>query len=485
MEKCGEWKIINESIINKLKEIVGKDRVIRTTSILIQNGNPDIIVKTTEKSQIIKIIKLALENNIPIVPKSSEIDYYDGAKPENGGILLDMSKMKNILNIREGSDRCVTIEPGVTFEELQTFLNEKGFKCMVPLGLPSQASVLSSYLERIPLLSGPIVILSEGSQCIMDLEVIRGDGSILHTGSAATVPTRAGISPNGPIGPDWTRIFTAAQGTMGIVTEMSLKFKHVPDFQKILLKPYEDLEKILTDIMSIKRIDIGKECLGISNLNMAAILSETKKEFIHLRKKIPEWTLVLNVTGWDQEEIDILEEDLNDLNIKFSNGAYKRITDKPNIEELLLEEFNLPNKLIAHRGYKGNCQIIPFYAKKSTILEFDEEIQDIAKTFGYEIKDLYGYLMPIEQARIFYFEYTLYSEPTDVKNSNSVNFLFEEISEFIIRKGGIIDRPYGIWRKMIYSKMPNYLKILKEAKRILDPKNIFNPGKIFMEEIGS
>ncbi len=425
------------------------------------------------------MIKLSIKNNIPLVPKSSRVDYYDGAIVENGGLLLDMTNMKKIISIREGSSRNVTIQPGVTYEELQKYLNEKGYKCMVPLGLPGQASVLSSYLERIPLLYAPMVILFEGSQCIMDLEVIRGDGTILHTGSAATVPGRPGISPNGPIGPDWTRVFTAAQGTMGISTEVTIKFKHIPNHQRILLKPYEDLEILLTDMTKIKRMDIGKECLGISNLNMAAILAKDKEHLLALRMKLPKWTLVLNITGFDEEEVNILEEDLKDLNVLFTNDDLKTLIDVPNIEEILLEEFNLPSKLVSHREYKENCQIVPFYSRKSRVLEFEKEIIEKATKAGYDVKDLHGYLMPVEQARIFYIEYTLYSDSNDAE---SVNILFEEISEHVINKGGIIDKPYGVWKKMIYSKIPEYMKLLKEVKKILDPHDIFNPGKIIPKE---
>ena len=448
----------------------------------MENGNPDLIVMASEKSQIIKLVKLANKKGISMIPKSSKIDYYDGSKPEFGGILLDMSDMKEIIKIYTGSSRCVTIEPGVTFEELQKQLNKKGFKCMVPLGLPCQASVTSSYLERVPLLSGPMILLSEGSQCIMDMEVVRGDGTTLHTGAGETVPTRPGISPNGPVGPDWTRTFTAAQGTMGIITEMTIKFKHIPDYQKILLKPYNNLESLLTDMTKVKRIEVGKECLGISNLNMASILAQNKEQIINLRKTLPKWTLVLNLTGWENEEIQILEQDLDDLNIKFSTGAFKTMTGIQDIEKIFLDEFNLPNKMIKFRGYKDNCLVIPFYARKSRIIEFNKEISKMVTKSGYAINDLYGYLMPIEQARIFYFEYTLYSSKKDIKNSNIIQNLFAEISEYIINQGGIIDRPYGIWSEMIYSKMPRYLELLKEAKQILDPNNIFNPGKILQLE---
>ncbi len=461
-------KIIAEGNLKEIKEIFGIDNIIDDGVSLTEYGNPDIIVKPKDKAQIIELVKLAIKDSIPIIPKSSKIDYYDGAIPVKGGVLLDLSDMKNILNIRDGSDRNVTIQPGVTYEELQNYLNKKGYKCMVPLGLPSTASVLSSYLERVPLLSAPMVILSEGSQCIMDLEVIRGDGTILHTGSASTVPGRPGISPNGPIGPDWTRVFTAAQGTMGIVTEMNLKFKHIPKHQRILLFAYDDLEIMLEDMVKIKRMDIGKECLGISNLNFASILTGGEDGIDQLRRNLPKWIMVLNITGFDEKELDLWVEDLRELNIEFANDDIKSSVINFNIEDILLKEFNLPNRLVAHRKYKDNCQIIPFYARKSRILEFDNEIVKKATTTGYDVRDLYGYVMPVEQARVFYIEYTVYGS----------NDLFEDISEYIINKGGIIDRPYGIWRDMIYSKIPDYMKILKHVKNILDPHNIFNPGKI-------
>ncbi len=471
--------MIGNEIKKEITDIFGQENIIDDISVLKENGNPDLIVEAKAKSQIIDLVKLAIKNRIPIIPRSSKIDYYDGAIPLHGGVLLDMSNMKKILNIRATSSRNVTIQPGVTYEELQKYLNEKGYKCMVPLGLPSQASVVSSYLERVPLLSAPLVLLFEGSQCIMDLEVIRGDASILHTGSASTVPTRPGISPNGPIGPDWTRVFTAAQGTMGIVTEMTLKFKHIPKHQKILLKSYQDLGKMLDDMVKIKRMDIGKECLGISNINFATIVAEDKVKIDELKGRLPQWTLVLNLTGYDEEEVKILELDLKDLNIQFSNNEIKDLIKVPNLEDILIKEFNLPNKLVSHRNYKEHCQILPFYARKSKILIYDNFIKMKADKSSYNINDLCGYVMPVEQARMFYIEYTFHS---DSSNNDKVNKLFEELSDYIISSGGIIDRPYGIWREMIYSKIPHYMKLLKQVKNILDPHNIFNPGKIIPME---
>ncbi|MHC1590487.1 MAG: FAD-binding oxidoreductase, partial [Candidatus Helarchaeales archaeon] len=303
------------SILEELKKVVGPERVITDAGELINAGGPDYIVKANSIEEIQGILKIANDYVIPIIPRSSNIDYYGASKPEMGGILLDLRGMNKIKKIVGGCDRYATVEPGVTFAQLQEKLLEQGYKCMVPLGLPASASVLSAYLERTPLLSGPMIILSEGSQCIFDMKVVLADGSTLHTGSGEVIPEKLNIAHFGPAGPDWGRVFTGAQGTMGIVSEMSIKIKHVPPIQKILLKPYDDLTELLDDFMRIKRLEIGKECLGISALNMACLIAENKLEIDDILPDLPPWTLVLNITGWEEEEIQIYEAELQDLNI--------------------------------------------------------------------------------------------------------------------------------------------------------------------------
>ncbi len=473
---------LDEEIKNKIKSALGAQNVIDSPAHLIEHGNPDIIVNVSSVSEIRTILKIANDFKIPVVPKSSSFDYSDGAIPEHGGILLNMTSMKKIKNLIEGTDRNVTVEPGVTFEELQSYLNEKGYQCMVPLGLPSQASVLTAYIERTPLLSGPMILLSEGSQCIMDMLVMRADGTTLHTGSGEIVPQRPGICHFGPVGPDWGRVFTGAQGTMGIVAELTLKFKHVPTLRKVLLKPYDDLEELLIDARHVKSLEIGRECLGISNFNMAAILANDKKQFESLRKILPPWTLLLSISGWEDEELAVHEADLEDIGIHFSTGTYKINTNTPNIEEILLSELNLPNRLMNFRRFRKSCRVLPYYARFETILRFTEEMLNFAAHYAYPKDELFGYFLPIEQARIGYMEYTFYSDDAEPEMANVVNEFFLEASEWIITNGGIIDRLHGPWRQMILSRTPNYVKWLKTVKKMLDPNNILNPGKLWPEE---
>ncbi|NHI93402.1 MAG: FAD-binding oxidoreductase [Candidatus Lokiarchaeota archaeon] len=461
-----------------LEGIVGTENVITDISELLIYGNPDCIVKVSSIEQIQQVLEVANEQDIGIIPKSSRINLTQGTTTEQGGIILDMSNMNKIINIVGGSDRYATIEPGVTFYQLQEALKKEGLRCMVPLGVPSSASIISTYLERYPLLSGPMVILSEGWQVIFDMLVILADGSTLHTGSGEVIPDKLSIAHFGPAGPDWSRVFTGAQGTMGIVAEMSIKLKHNPPLQKILLKSVANYEELVDLFMNIKRIEIGKECLAISSLNLAAMLAENLEDLLDLNEKLPPWTLVLNLTGWEEEEILVFEEELDELGIKFNTGVYPVITEMSNIEEILKQELLIPDKLMNYRKYKINCTLISYYANLDVINDIIDSVIAIARDYGYPEEDLFGYTMPIEQARLIYSEFTLYHDDSELDLKRTNDELLLKISEEILNFGGIIDRPNGSLASIIYSRIPQYHEYLEMVKNMLDPNNILNPGKL-------
>jgi len=473
--------MVYDSLVkDQLVKVLREENVITEIAELLQYGNPDCIIKVSNQDQIKSVLKIANEFDIGIIPKSSKINFTEGTKTEEGGMILDMSSMKKIIKIQGGSDRYAIIEPGVTFKELQEQLLKEGLVCMAPIGVPSSSSVLSTYLERYPLLSGPIVILSEGSQVIFDMLVILADGSTVHTGSGEVIPSKPSIAHFGPAGPDWSRVFTGAQGTMGIVAEMTVKIKHEAPLQKILLKSVDDFDELIDLFIGIKRIEIGRECLAISNLNMASILAENLTEMMELSQKLPSWTLVLGLSGWEDKEIAVFEDELEDIGVKFNTGAYEVITDIENIEAIFKKEFKTPNKLLNYRKYKTNCNVIPFYSNNDVISDIKEVVTKTANDVGYPIEDLFGFMMPIEQARLIYCEVVLHHDDSEIELKKINSELYVKLCEEIINLGGIIDRPYGILADMIYSRTPKYHEYLMIVKNMLDPNGILNPGKLLL-----
>ncbi len=478
---------MNGEVLNKLIEIVGADKVsidpfelsIHSRDFNNFGTNPDYLVTCHTKEEIKQVLQLANDYVIPITPKSSAIDYYGAAIPSFGGILLNLQEMKKIKEIDTSSNKYATVEPGVTFEELQKELDKVGFQVMMPLGVSCKNSVLSTYLERTPLLSGPIPILSNGWQCIFNMDVLLPNGDNFQTGSGEATPKYKNLTPHGITGPDFSRVFTAAQGTMGIITEMTVKIKRKFPHEELFTYIAEKYE-LLELVSRLKKLDIGRECLLISKLNMASILAQDYEHFEELFEMLPDWTLVLRITGYDDEELKINLEDLNDFKINNAIDTLELLTGLNKIDELLLNEFKLPNKLINFRYYKGHCRTISFYTEVDRIEDFDRQVELLANSYNYSTQELYGYIMPIEQGRTFYCEYNFHADPSDMEEFYRIQKLYQDACEIVVNLGGIIDRPYGDFLvNLIYSRIPNYYSYLWKIKNWFDPNNILNPGKIF------
>ncbi|TFF86858.1 MAG: FAD-binding oxidoreductase [Promethearchaeota archaeon] len=478
---------MNNEILDQLKKIVGEDNISIDPVELSKYSrdfnnfgtNPDFIVTCHNKEQLKNVLLLANEYIVPVTPRSSKIDYYGASIPTYGGILLNLQEMKNIKKIDTSTNRYATIEPGVTFEELQSELDKEGFQVMMPIGVSCKNSILSTYLERTPLLSGPIPILSNGWQCIFDMDVLLPNGDNFNTGSGEATPQYKNLTPHGVTGPDFSRIFTAAQGTMGIVTEMSIKIKRKHPFESIFAVISDKLN-LLETAVKLKKLDIGRECLLINQLNFAAMLSENYNELDELFEILPKWVMILRIVGYDEDELKVNLEDLNDFKLNNSIDTLQILTEKTGLEDLFLKEFKLPNKLINFRYYKGHCKTLSFYTEFDKIDELDRQIEYLAGAYDYPVSDLYGYIMPIEQARTFYCEYNFHSDPEDLEYFHSTQQLYQEACDLVLNLGGVIDRPYGQYLvNLIYSKSSSYYDNLLMIKSWFDPNNILNPGKIF------
>lgn len=193
---------------------------------------PDAVVYPETVEEVQAIVKRANETLTPITPLSSGLNLHGAAVPDHGGIILNLSRMNNIVMIDE-QNLFVMIEPGVTYEQLQGYLLERGYRIMVPFGVPPHRSVLTSYLERDPVMAAPS--FEYGNALIMDTELVLPTGEIFKTGIWSTSD-----KPGGPMGPVRTilfRLWTGAQGTLGIMTKMCVHIHHHIKEKKIFLSP--------------------------------------------------------------------------------------------------------------------------------------------------------------------------------------------------------------------------------------------------------
>ena len=478
-----------------LIEIFGKENVFDDEETLKKYSSdqsfedpqmPDAVVFAQNVDQVQEVVKLANQKGVPVVPFSSGLNLHGAAIPKKGGIILNLSKMNRIIDI-DKDNWFVVIEPGVTFSRLQDALEKKGLRAMIPFGAHPDRSALTSWVER----DQPLATASfeYGNDLLMDTEIVLPDGEIFKTGlwSAGGKPG----SHMGPVRSMLYRFWSAAQGTMGIITKACFKVEHLPAERKIYALQFESFKDVIEPIKAIQYKEIGLECFLLNHFNMASLFSlswqvpdkfptqkSSSNEFESLRSRVPLWTLFICLNGAPElglEKIAYQEDALQKISSKMNLIPYN-VTDK---EDFLLKEMLRPWNILKKFCFRGSVQDLSFKAPLKRVPEFQKIIAETAEKYAYLLEDIGGYVLPVERCRAVHCEFDFHCNPDDADEKDRIKKLWLEASEKLIEAGAFFDRPYGAWAEMMYSRTGEYTTKLKELKKEFDPNNILNPGHLF------
>ncbi len=259
--------------IKELQEIVGEENV-RTDEVelmcysrdmSVHVGVPDAIVFAHSTDQVSKIMNLANECKIPVIPRGSGTSVTGAVLAPKGGIILDLSKMNKTKEINK-EDGYVVVEPGVILNDLNVALAPTHFYPPDP-----SSGVLASIGGTVATnASGERAVKYGGTKdWILGLEVVLADGRVVKTGT--TVPKSSS-------GFDLTHIFIGSEGTLGVVTEITAKIVPTPEYVAFTTISFQNLEdagntvtEILTqgiplskcEVLDKVSLDVVKEVMGL------------------------------------------------------------------------------------------------------------------------------------------------------------------------------------------------------------------------------
>ena len=482
------------SIKQKLLEIVGSDNFSDESEALDKyskdfslapRGVPNYVVKPKDAKEVQKVIKFANERLIPVVPCSSGVHFHGATIPKQGGIVLDLSGMDQILEVDELNKR-VRIEVGVTWEQLVKALGEKGFRMVMPLLPHPLRSVVTDYLER----EVPTNTVYDYGEPLQSMEVVWPTGEIFRTGSASVAgypdsPSK-GANPSGP-GLDFYRLLQGAQGTMGVVTWANLKIEYLPKIDKVLLAPIHDLNYAIEFLYKVLRLRIIQECLLLNNINLATISAENwPKDFEKLRALLPPWTLILVMSGMQrrpEEQLQYEEETLH----KIIENEFPEISLADNLPGVSILGKKLlpllrqpwPEEVTYWKNrYKGACQSLFFITKPVFASKFINQVEEVAVKHGYPTGNIGGYLQPIEHNRACHLEFNFFYDPASHPEVERVRSLYSEATPILLDEGALFTRPYGELAKLVYERAAGCTTTLRRVKKVFDPNNIMNPGNL-------
>ena len=226
---------------------------------------PDVIVWPENTAHVQKIVRLAAETKTPVIAFGAGSGVCGGTIPLLGGIILDLKKMKRILEIDEES-LTVTAEAGILGQLLEMELNRHGYT----MGhFPS--SIYSSTF-------GGYLATRAAGQCsskygkmedmVMGLEAVLGTGEIIRTTAV----------PRASLGPDWTQILVGSEGTLGVITEATCRIRPAPAMTRYMSFMFPDVETGTEAMRQLMRHEIEPAAIRLYDDLDTAIIGNASKE---------------------------------------------------------------------------------------------------------------------------------------------------------------------------------------------------------------
>ncbi len=459
--------MINSKLIDKLRRIVGKENVLSTQEELLTysydatnlwRSLPDVVVLPSSAGEISAILKLANENGIPVTPRGGGTNVSGGSIPIKGGIVLCTTRMNRIIEINK-SNLDAIVEPGVILQDLQEALAKEG------LFFPPDPQSFAGCT-----IGGVVAENSGGPSClkygvtkqyVLGLEVVLADGSIMKLG---------GLTPKNRTGYELAMLFTGSEGTLGIISKITLRLLPSPRASKTIVAVFSD-------------VAIAGET--VSEIIASSVLP-SKVEFVDnwtfdkFRGLLPDAILdksqVILLIQVDGLPATVEAETQQVLDICKSRAAEVRVAGDQAEADRYWAARSAHFSDISSRAHTiVNEDISVPRDKIADFIRLSQESArkyDVPISFAGHVGD--GNFHPVVL--------------TDNRNEEHFNRSLkcvEEIIEIALSLGGVLSGEHGIGlekQRFLKKAMdPMAIDIMKKIKDVLDPNHILNPGKIWEE----
>ncbi|MEC3654661.1 glycolate oxidase subunit GlcD [Bacillus siamensis] len=418
---------------------------------------PDAVIAPRCADDVSRILTICSRHDIPIVPRGSGTNLCGGTCPSEGGLVLLFKHMNRILEIDE-ENLTATVQPGVITQDMIHAVERKGL--FYP---PDPSSMkISTIGGNINENSGGLRGLKYGvtRDYVLGLEAVLASGDIIRTGGKLTKDVA---------GYDLTRLFVGSEGTLGVVTEATLKLVPKPETKKTLLALYEHIEAAAESVSAIIAEKIIPATLEFLDQPTLQVIEDYAKIGLPTDAKA---VLLIEQDG----DSDTVRRDIEKIEAICKNGAAVSVQTAETEEEAFSLTEARRSALSALARLKPTTILEDATVPRSQIANMVRAINEIAETYGLSICTFGhagdGNLHP--------------TCTTDIRNTEEmerVEKAFAAIFEKAIELGGTITGEHGVGIvKAPYLEMKlktEGITAMKAIKQALDPQNLLNPGKIF------
>lgn len=419
-------------------------------------GAPEYVVRPATTEQVARILGFANEHKIPVTARGAGTGLSGGCTPNPGGILLSLDRMKRIVEIDE-QNHVAVVEAGVTLNELDAECAKRGL--VYPIFPGENSATLGG---NVATNAGGMRAVKYGvtRNQVLGLEAVLPSGEVIKTGGKF-VKVSSGY--------DLTQLFIGSEGTLGVVTQITVKlFPRMPIWSTVLA-PFKSLEEVALAVPALVMSGVGPLLVEyIDRMTMMGITG-----FTGLELGIPE-----SVKEQAEAYLLVVVEGRNEAAVQQDVEGLGEIC----AEQGAIDVFVLPSAagtaLVDAReksfwvGKKmGLADIIDVVVPRGSIPNYMARVREIASKHGTMITGC-GHAGD-GNIHLGIFE----------QDSNKLEAVMHDLLEAGIGFGGAVSAEHGIGRakKKYYAKLeePVKLALMRGIKKTFDPNGIMNPGVLF------
>jgi len=457
---------------------------------VVPMNHPDIVALPGSTEDVIALMKIANKYLVDVMPYGSGLNTLGMTIPVYGGILCDLRRMDQIVEIDADNMLC-TIGPGVTFAQLQTETLKKGLRLINP-STSANASVVSN------IMMGNISTLANkygvGLDHIIGYKIVLPDGRLMVCGPQAYGADNAHLP--GP-GPDVRAFIRGSLGCMGIITEMTIRLYPEPQALKLTVPIYDgdDWGVIAPALKAISQRNIVIENAYFQNTYMGIFMGETNLESSRLIPALPRHYVVPVTGGLTQEEVEakgeVCQEDILAVAPQFEFMDWEIVEGISSGRILGVDKFTrFFRESVRVQRVKGSFFVgfgldhldnLP-EINKAMMRGMTSQVGTDDNVFSADL--IATYFQPYDMGRLGFIEFDIFIDQSNPEDSlrTITGTLAAMIASFKMGSGVC----FGIWPLvegagplhdllgLIYPSAATYVDTYRDMKMIYDPNNVCN-----------
>jgi D-lactate dehydrogenase (cytochrome) len=451
-----------QSAIEELKAIFG-ERLSTSTGVRDHHSKdeswhhphrPDAVVFPNTTEEVAEIVRICAKHRTPVVAYGTGTSLEGNVIPHLGGVVVDLMNMNQVLRVN-AEDLDVTVQARVTRKQLNEHIRDQGL--FFPIDPGADASLGGMAATRA---SGTNAVrYGTMRENVLALTVVLADGRIIRTSRRAR---------KSAAGYDLTRLFVGSEGTLGIITEVTLRLYGIPEAMAAAVCSFESIEGAVNTV--IQTIQLGIPVARIELLDDVQMDSVNK--FSKLNYPVKD-TLFLEFHGTEagvKEQAELVQS----IAAEHGGGEFKWATKPEERSHLWTARHDVT---YANKALRPGCEIwatdvcVPISRLAECILETKK---DLKKSF------LTAPLVGHVGDGNFHLGFLINrDDPKEIAEAERLN---ERLVMRALAMDGTCTGEHGIGlgkMKFLIAEHGEAVAVMRQIKKALDPQNILNPGKIF------